>query len=119
MALGDQAEVNLLFYDYVRDLVESRLQEQRLSEDLPHPTRPPMTRAGITAVLSQDFSQDNVELETWSALYHHYISPVALTEADLQQALPVSSAQLSPPRPNRLRSPDMVAASRRNGSSST
>ncbi len=88
---GDQAEVNLLFYDYVRDLVESRLREQRLSEDLPHPTRPPMTRAGITAVLSQDFSQDNVELETWSALYHHYISPVALTEADLQQALPVSS----------------------------
>ncbi|MBE2221161.1 MAG: hypothetical protein IAF02_06450 [Anaerolineae bacterium] len=86
-----EAELSLLFYDYVRNLVESRLQEQRVSEGLAHPSRPPMTRAGITAVLAQDFRCDNVELETWSALYHHYISPILLTEADLQQALPVSS----------------------------
>lgn len=86
-----EAEMSLLFYDYVRDLVESRLREQRLAEGLAHPARLPMTRAGITAVLSQDFRCDNTELETWSALYHQYISPIALAEADLQQALPVSS----------------------------
>ncbi|MFO7679808.1 MAG: NB-ARC domain-containing protein [Chloroflexota bacterium] len=85
-----EAELNLLFYDYVQALIEARLQEQRLSEGLPHSSRPPMTRAAITAVLAQDFRCDNVELEIWSALYHQYISPIPLTEADLQRALPVT-----------------------------
>lgn len=86
-----EAELSLLFYDYVREMVESRLQEQRLSEGLTHPSCPPMTRAGITAVLAQDFRCDNTELEIWSALYYHHISPIPLSEDDLQEALPVSA----------------------------
>ena len=85
------AELSLLFYDYVCDLVESRLQEQRISEGLPHPARPPMTRAAITAVLRQDFHFNNTELETWSALYHQYFVPSAPDEAMLDDALPISS----------------------------
>ena len=85
-----KAELSLLFYDYVRDLVETRLQEQRFSEGLTHPSHPPMTRAGITAVLAQDFRCNNRELESWSALYHTYFVPFPPDESILEEVLPIS-----------------------------
>ncbi len=87
---GSPAEQSLRLQQYVRQLVEAQLNQQRTAEKLPPTQQPPTTRAEIAAVLAQDFARQNTELEIWSALYHHYFVSLELSEADLAHALPVS-----------------------------
>lgn len=88
--VSSDAERSLRLHDYLQAGVQERLTQQRTAAGLSLADTPPMTTQGVTAVLCQDFGCNNSELETWSALYHHYFVPFPLDEAALAAALPIS-----------------------------
>lgn len=85
------AERSLCLYDYLLAQAQERLAQQRTAAGLPQAADAPVTPQGIMAVLRQDFGCNNSELETWSALYHHYFVPSPLDETALKEALPISA----------------------------
>lgn len=84
------AEQSLRLHDQLRHWVESHLAQQRALEGIQPRRKTTLIRQEVEIVLAQDFAHQNTELETWSALYHQYFSPVELSEADLTDILPVS-----------------------------
>ena len=84
------AEQSLRLQDQLRHWVESQLTQQRTLTGIPPRSKTLPMRQEIETVLAQDFAHQNMELETWSAIYHQYFSLIELSEAELADILPVS-----------------------------
>ena len=89
------AERQIHLRDWLQQLALTRLQQYREAEERPLPDSQPQTRQQLTAVLAADFSQNNPELEAWSALYHRYFIPISISVSDLAQAASIVSRHFS------------------------
>jgi tetratricopeptide (TPR) repeat protein len=62
--------VELAIQVALTDLIEDELARLRAAEGIPH--QAPARREAAVEAIRADFSQANVELEAWSAIYHRY-----------------------------------------------
>lgn len=88
------AALKIQLHDLWQEMVRQQLNQQRQVEGLP-PVSTPATRTAALAVLVQEFSHNNEELEGWSALYHRHFSPVRLRVKEIEAAVPHSARNFS------------------------
>lgn len=74
--------------------VERALMAQRQAEGLPAaPSRTAPNRAALLQALAADFGCGNATLESWSALYYRYLSPIPFNVDELAGAAHVALQQ--------------------------
>lgn len=83
------AALKIQLFDLWQNVVWQELNRQWRAEGL-SPASPPTAKAEAKAALAQAFSQDNEELEAWSALYFRHFSPVCLKVHEIVTAVPHS-----------------------------
>jgi hypothetical protein len=88
----NHAGERLALRDFIVSLVETQLWQQRLLAGIPQEPLQNSREAVATAV-NTDFRQSQRELADWSALYFRYLSPIALTVAELATASSLSTRQ--------------------------
>lgn len=89
---GQSPEARLLhLQDLLTQLVENAYSGQRQAEMLA--PNQPANRQGILDQLRQDFNCNNSDLESWSALYHRYLTIIPLSVEELSAAASVVPQQ--------------------------
>jgi hypothetical protein len=74
--------------DFISALVETQLRQQRQLAGLPEPVL--SSRETVAAAVQADFQARQKSLAGWSAVYFRYLAPVALSVAELADAVPLS-----------------------------
>lgn len=83
--LDSPAERNLALRAHLVELIEAQLQAARRFEGLSDPIVP-SSKTAMQATLYADFIPHNDDLEAWSALYHRYLAPPALSVDEMAAA---------------------------------